>query len=52
MTKEKMIQKIVEEHFFGGWAIIEMILAEMFPSQKDVDFGAGYFYDIAKEMDE
>lgn len=52
MTKEKMIKKIVEDYFFGGWKVIEMALADMFPEQKDIDFGAGYFYDIMKDMED
>lgn len=49
MTKEKMIQKIVEEHAFGTWGTLKMILEDMFDAP-GVAYGAQYFIELKEEM--
>jgi hypothetical protein len=49
MTKEKMIQQIVETHCFGTWATVKMILEDLFDAS-GVAFGAQYFVELKEEM--
>jgi hypothetical protein len=49
MTKERMIQKVVEEHAFGTWATIKMILEDTFDAS-GVAYGAQYFVELKEEM--
>ena len=49
MTKEKMIQQIVETHSFGTWATVKMILEDLFDTS-GVAFGAQYFVELKEEM--
>lgn len=49
MTKEKMIQQIVENHSFGNWATVKMILEDLFDAS-GVAFGAQYFVELKEEM--
>lgn len=49
MTKEKMIQNVVEEYAFGTWATVKMILEDMFDAS-GVAYGAQYFVELKEEM--
>lgn len=49
MTKEKMIQKIVEEFAFANWATVKMVLEDMFDAS-GVAYGAQYFVELKEEM--
>lgn len=49
MTKEKMIQKVVEENVFGTWAVVKMILEDAFDAS-GVAYGAQYFLELKEEM--
>ena len=49
MTKEQLIRQIVEEHAFGSWAIVKMILEDMFDAT-GVSYGAQYFLELKEAM--
>ena len=49
MIKEKMIKDVVEQHVFGTWAVVKMILEDMFDAS-GVAFGAQYFVELKEEM--
>jgi hypothetical protein len=49
MTKEKMIQNVVEQYAFGTWATVKMILEDMFDAS-GVAYGAQYFVELKEDM--
>ena len=49
MSKQKMIQSVVEQHAFGTWSIVKMILEDMFDAS-GVAYGAQYFLELKEEM--
>ena len=49
MSKQKMIQNVVEQHVFGTWAVVKMILEDMFDAS-GVAYGAQYFLELKEEM--
>ena len=49
MSKEKMIKDVVEQHVFGNWAVVKMILEDMFDAS-GVAYGAQYFLELKEKM--